>query len=110
LRDIYGDDDFQAVRPSFLRGSSGYLLVADGTRARSIDRLLVLHKLAKDTVGDVPFLILLNKVDLVNEWALSDREERSLAELGSVLRTSAKTGQGVEEAFRQLAIRMVSAG
>jgi len=110
LWDIYGDDDFQAVRPSLLRGASGYLLVADGTRSRSIDRLVALHKLAKDTIGDVPFLILLNKVDLVHKWTLSDREERSLAELGPVIRTSAKTGQGVEEAFRLLAIRMVTAG
>ena len=30
--DIYGEDDFQKVRMSYLRGASGYLLVADGTR------------------------------------------------------------------------------
>lgn len=110
LWDIYGDDDFQAVRPSFLRGASGYFLVADGTRARSLERLTALHKLAEDTIGRVPFLILLNKVDLVSEWVLSEREERRLAELGVVIRTSAKTGQGVEEAFRRLATSMVTDG
>ena len=30
LWDIYGEDEFQTVRPSYLRGASGYLLVADG--------------------------------------------------------------------------------
>ena len=30
--DIYGEDDFQKVRMSYLRGASGYLLVVDGTR------------------------------------------------------------------------------
>lgn len=110
LWDIYGDDDFQVVRPSFLRGASGYVLVADGTRARSLERLTALHKLAEDTIGRVPFLILLNKVDLVSEWVLSEREEHRLAELGVVIRTSAKTGQGVEEAFRRLATSMVTDG
>src|SRR4026209_2201357 len=32
LWDIYGQDEFQTVRDSYLRGASGYLLVADGTR------------------------------------------------------------------------------
>lgn len=108
LWDIYGDDEFQAVRPSFLRGASGYFLVADGTRAQSLERISSLHRLAEDAMGQLPFLILLNKVDLVNEWVLSEKEERRLAELGPVVRTSAKTGQGVDEAFRRLATSMVT--
>ena len=34
--DVYGHDDFQKLRVSYLRGTSGYLLVADGTRARHV--------------------------------------------------------------------------
>ena len=30
--DIHGDDEFQRIRTSYLRGASGYLLVVDGTR------------------------------------------------------------------------------
>ena len=30
--DLAGDDDFQRLQISYLRGTSGYLLVADGTR------------------------------------------------------------------------------
>ena len=37
LWDIYGQDEFQTVRESYLRGASGYLLVADGTRAATLD-------------------------------------------------------------------------
>ena len=32
LWDIYGEDGFQTVQKSYLRGASGYLLVVDGTR------------------------------------------------------------------------------
>lgn len=106
--DIYGDDQFQRVRPSFLRGAAGYFLVADGTRRSSIDQLLDLHKLATDTLGEVPFMILLNKVDLWSDWALSEAEEQALSQLGEVMRTSAKSGQGVEEAFHHLTHRMIA--
>jgi small GTP-binding protein len=34
LWDIYGEDDFQKLRMSYLRGASGYLLVVDGTWRR----------------------------------------------------------------------------
>ena len=54
-----------------------------------------------------PVSYLLNKVDLVREWTLSEKEERQLAEQGPVIRTSAKTGQGVEEAFQTLTLGML---
>ena len=37
LWDIYGQDDFQTVQPSQLRGMAGYLLVVDGTRRATLD-------------------------------------------------------------------------
>lgn len=107
LWDIYGDDDFQSVRPSFLRGSAGYFLVADGTRRVTLDRIPALHKVATDSIGKAPFIILLNKSDLQSEWEIDEREEKSLAELGPVIQTSAKTGEGVEEAFAQLTAQLL---
>ena len=37
LWDLYGDDDYQKVRASYLQGSSGYILVIDGTRKETVD-------------------------------------------------------------------------
>ena len=34
---LYGEDDFQNMRESYLRGSSGYILVADGMRQSTMD-------------------------------------------------------------------------
>ena len=60
-------------------------------------------------VGPVPFLLLLNKADLQESWDISRDPVDSLEHAGwVVLRTSAKTGEGVEEAFQGLAQRMVS--
>lgn len=105
--DVAGEDEFQTVQRSYLRGSSGYLLVADGTRASSFETALQLQKKAEDTVGAVPFILALNKVDLAAEWQIDPRAYTRLAELGwTITRTSAKTGDGVEETFQALARRM----
>ena len=47
--DLHGEDDFQKVRMSYLRGASGYLLVADGTRRATLDTALALHDSAQAT-------------------------------------------------------------
>ena len=105
--DIAGQDEFQTVQQSYLRGSSGYLLVADGTRASTFETACELQKKAEDTVGRVPFILALNKSDLAAEWQVDPRAYARLAEQGwTITRTSAKTGAGVEETFQALARRM----
>ena len=110
LWDIYDEDEFQTVKESYLRGASGYLLVADGTRQLTLDTARELQTTAERVMGQVPFLLVLNKADLADGWRMDDRALWRLAESGwSVVKTSAKTGEGVEEAFLKLARKMVSA-
>lgn len=110
LWDIYGQDEFQTVRTSYLRGAAGYLLVADGTRPLTLDTARELQRAADGVIGKVPFVLVLNKSDLADEWHIDDRALWRLAEDGwTVIRTSAKTGEGVEDAFLRLARRMIAA-
>jgi small GTP-binding protein len=109
LWDIYGEDDFQKMRASYLRGASGYLLVVDGTRKSTLETARGLHKLAVETVGRVPFLVLLNKADLIDDWEIDNDVLDAMARDGwTAMQTSAKTGQGVEEAFSRLAVAMLT--
>jgi small GTP-binding protein len=108
LWDLYGEDEFQKVRMTFLRGAAGYLLVADGTRRVTLDKALTLDEKVKASIGTVPAILLLNKNDLVDQWEIEADSERNLVDRGwMVLRTSAKTGEGVEEAFHGLAQAML---
>jgi small GTP-binding protein len=110
LWDIYGQDEFQTVQQSYLRGSSGYLLVVDGTRRATLDTAVALQATARQAVGDVPFVVVLNKADLEAEWQVNERGLWKLAEQGApIVRTSAKTGAGVEETFQQLTRAMLAA-
>jgi small GTP-binding protein len=108
--DIYGQDEFQTVQHSQLRGMGGYLLVVDGTRRSTLDTALKLQEMAKQVVGDVPFVVVLNKADLASEWEVDDAAVFKLVEQGwRVLRGSAKTGEGVESAFEILTRLMLAA-
>jgi len=109
LWDLAGEDDFYQVRMSYLRGSSAYLLVADGTRRASLDKALELQQKAESEIGKVPFILLINKLDLINEWEVKDPDLAALSEKGwQVVATSAKTGVGVNETFQALGQRVTT--
>lgn len=110
LWDIEGTESEHELRKSYLRGAAGYLLVADGTRQDTLYKALALQTRVEETVGTVPFLLLMNKADLTTEWSISERETAALRDKGwEVIQTSAKTGLGVEEAFHNLAKKLAEA-
>lgn len=110
LWDLYGEDDFQKIRMSYLRGASGYLLVIDGTRRETLDMALSLRDSAERTIGRVPFLLVANKADLAPRWEVDDAMLSDLSKREwPIVRTSAKTGEGVEEAFATLTYAMLRA-
>lgn len=110
LWDIHGEDEFQKVQMSYLRGASGYILVVDGTRRYTLDKAFSLQQRAEETVGEVPFILLLNKVDLSEDWEIEDQTVDLLLQKNwAVIKTSAKTGMGVEEAFVKLTKQMLEA-
>lgn len=110
LWDIQGEESAEDLRRSYLRGASGYLLVADGTRSDTFYKTLSIQAKAQETLGrPVPFLLLLNKSDLLDEWRIQEPEMTAVKERAwEVIVTSAKTGAGVEEAFLNLAQKMLN--
>lgn len=103
LWDLSGEDEFQSVQPFYLRGAAGYLLVIDGTRRETIDTALLLQARVQTATGPIPFVVVLNKADLVISWDIDAPTWEALEQRGfPIVRTSAKTGVGVEEVFNQL--------
>jgi small GTP-binding protein len=100
LWDLAGEDEFLQVHMSYLRGSSGYLLVADGTRPATLDTARSLQKRVEAAIGYVPFVLMLNKSDLTAGWEVGEEVLADLREKGwDIIITSARSGLGVEEAF-----------
>jgi len=106
LWDLAGEDDTSSLRLSYLRGCAGYVLVADGTRRSTLDVALSIHDRVEAEYGKLPFVMLLNKSDLTEQWSTSEADVAELESRGWWLRrSSARTGEAVEEAFTDLAIR-----
>lgn len=104
LWDLAGEDDYIQVRMSYLRGSAGFLLVADGMRRATLDKAVELQQRAEREIGKLPFILLINKLDVIGDWEIKESDIASLSVSGwDVVATSAKTGVGVQETFLALA-------
>jgi len=103
LWDIAGSDALTTASASYLRGAAGYLLVVDGTRRPTWESAKKLQASVTQQIGDKPFLVLLNKADLKEEWEIKQADIDLQLEQGwKMLKTSAKTGENVEKAFQIL--------
>lgn len=102
--DIAGAEEHFSVPSSYVKGAAGYLLVADGTRP---DTLAVAARIADQIdrdLGKLPFVLVINKMDLTDAWRTGDADVASLQGRALfTIRSSAKTGEGVEDAFANLA-------
>lgn len=106
--DTAGEERFRSVAPSLLRGASGLILAYDVTSKESFDDLDIYIEMFLDTVNvnidrELPVLLLANKCDLnemdrvvdnmtVEEWKKKNK-------IKTFANVSAKTGQGIENAF-----------
>lgn len=107
LWDLAGEDDLSSLRMSYLRGAAGYVLVADGTRPATLETALSIRQRVEAEQGPLPFALLLNKNDLREQWAIPDGDLEALRAGGCWVRSSsARTGEGVEDAFTDLAGRI----
>ncbi len=108
LWDLAGEDALTQVKPAHLRGAFGYILVADGCRRSTLETARSLQERAAQAAGPVPFVLVVNKEDLRASWEIEEAELESLRAQGwTVLYASAKSGQGVEQLFHELAERML---
>ncbi len=103
--DILGDAGFgDFLKDSYFRGSQGILAVCDVTRPLTLAHLEGWKRSIWNTAGRIPTYVLANKVDLVEKTRLWEDDTGAFCEGWGCpyLLTSAKTGIGVEEAFRRL--------
>jgi small GTP-binding protein len=111
LWDVEGRTSEQEIPASYLRGAHAVFYVADGTRRETFDQLFDLREHARSAAGDVPSIVGVNKADLTDQWLFTPADRAKLITGGfHVLSTSAKTGEGVEDAFRWIATASVNPG
>ena len=107
--DIAGQDEFHFLRPSFYRYSKAaiivYSLEENDLGRRSFEHITKWHEDVKQFCGEIPVVVFANKVDLVEDQSLDKAKIQNLVKERKLLGyyiTSAKTGQGLDEAFNDL--------
>ncbi len=108
--DIAGQEKWVKMRHLYYRGAHGALIVGDLTRGNTFEQLKEFwNPDLKKFCGDIPKILVVNKVDL--EPIISNSDIEKLAQsinVKATISTSAKNGQNVEEAFHQIAEAIVT--
>ena len=109
LWDVAGADDRFSVPTSDVRGAAGIMLVADGTRTETLDAALEILDGVHRELGPLPFVLLLNKADLTEQWCVDEHDARARVPAAvHVASSSAKTGANVDAAFANLATALAT--
>ena len=109
IGEITGNPKFKTISPSYLRGSCGALVVADVSRLGTIERIPEYIQLFLSSNPKGFIIVALNKSDLIDEEELTTFVQRvqlrDWEQISGIYLTSAKTGSGVDEFFKQLAYK-----
>jgi len=108
--DIEGGTPTKPVNSTYFIGAHGCIFVADITRLETLENIEGYIKLVREKTVAAPFVLVLNKCDMVEEArqreVLIMAQEKYADVVEVFFLTSAKTGEGVEEMFYTLAEKM----
>ncbi len=101
LWDTDGEFGTRIFDTVYVKGASGALIVSDATRPATLEKAARLATRFQESFPGRPVRVVVNKTDL------AEPDARALDAAGlapqAVLRTSARTGEGVADMFRALA-------
>jgi small GTP-binding protein len=103
--DIAGQREYDFMRPTFYKGSKAAIIVFSHTDSKSFDHISNWYDEIKEHAGNLPIVLFGNKTDLVDAKDLDDELVQDIVKENGFLgyfKTSAKTGQGVFEAFQAI--------
>lgn len=102
--DMAGQIHFQSVRTGFYRGSRTAALVHDVTNPDSLTQLQSWYEEIIAVVPQQRFLVVGNKIDLLDEYDTTEAKKFAAAIRAPYLTTSASTGEGVQKMFLGMAL------
>lgn len=106
--DIGGQSQFSSMRNIYFKGSQGAIGVYDITSPESLIRLPGWISVLKKAAGNIPMVIIGNKVDLATEErrvSRDDAEDLARRLDATHIETSARDGMNVERMFMEIATK-----
>ncbi len=112
LWDIAGQKRYEMIRSLYYKGCVGAFLVYDCSRLKTFENItsIWLNDLRVNVNKEISFVLIGNKMDLVDSRLVSNEQGMELAnEINATefIETSAKTGENVIDAFKSLVIEIL---
>jgi small GTP-binding protein len=108
--DVLGQKSQKSLHAAYYNGANGALVVCDHTREETLLRLPQWKKELEEVTGPVPVMPIVNKSDLAGTLEPNNVLETQAKMGREFLFTSAKTGNGVQDAFEELGRLLLEAG
>jgi small GTP-binding protein len=107
--DIAGQKNISDIHASYYSGVEGALIVCDITRQETLEHLPDWVYQYRKITNDSDFVVLVNKSDISYKKMFDAKDAKRIADSYSAHQflTSAKTGDGVENAFHTLCFNIV---
>ena len=109
--DTAGQERFKTVTSAYYRGADGIIIVFDQTDQESFNNIQNwIDDISKYSTEEPAKLIIANKDDIANEKKIVKSEDISELEKKTgleVIKTSAKTGENIDYAFKKLTQKLL---
>ena len=108
--DVMGQKEFKKARKLAYQGVKGALIVCDITRKETLFSIPEWKDELYSVTGKIPFIILVNKIDLKESAKFSPKDIKEISEQLNMpyYTTSAKTGENVETSFIALGKKIIN--
>uniref|UniRef100_A0AAQ5XWU3 small monomeric GTPase n=1 Tax=Amphiprion ocellaris TaxID=80972 RepID=A0AAQ5XWU3_AMPOC len=105
LWDTAGQEEFDAITKAYYRGAQACVLVFSTTDRESFQAIDSWREKVEAEVGDIPTVLVQNKIDLLEETVIKNEEAEALAKRLKLrfYRASVKEDLNVNEVFKYLA-------
>ncbi len=108
--DFGGEKRFRFILPSYCEGAQGIIFAFDLTRISSLFNLHEWYDIIREKIDNTDLMFMGSKLDLVKEMGAEAINDEQLLEFikiydlsaNSLIKTSSKTGENVENVFTQL--------
>ncbi len=104
--DVAGKSALAALNQTCLRGASGVIAVADGTREPTLRSAPHLLMQAKTLLQDPAAVMLVNKFDLIDRWEVPPAAVAESRTTMPASESNAVTGQGIDAASEDIAAQV----
>lgn len=105
LWDTAGQEEFDAITKAYYRGAQACVLVFSTTDRESFEAISSWREKVVAEVGEIPTVLVQNKIDLLDDSCIKNEEAEMLAKKLKLrfYRTSVKEDLNVNEVFKYLA-------